>query len=48
MNDAVQETSSAGAGKFRETLDLDVHAIAELQVWGDIDGVGRGITGTAF
>ncbi|CAO4361593.1 unnamed protein product [Caenorhabditis nigoni] len=25
------ETSSAGAGKFRDTLDLDVHALAELQ-----------------
>jgi alanyl-tRNA synthetase len=25
------ELSSAGAGKFRDTLDLDVHAIAELQ-----------------
>ncbi|CAI5438382.1 unnamed protein product [Caenorhabditis angaria] len=25
------ETSSAGTGKFRDTLDLDVHALAELQ-----------------
>ncbi|KHJ79540.1 hypothetical protein OESDEN_20811, partial [Oesophagostomum dentatum] len=25
------ELSAAGAGKFRDTLDLDVHAIAELQ-----------------
>lgn len=26
----LQELSSAGAGKFRDTLDLNVHAIAEL------------------